>query len=298
MRCNLNIIKYTSLFWFVIATLSLSVVYAQEDVVVSIGELETPGDCYSVITPIVIPIPDITEKEIPINICTLAGREIDAVEFRIAYNPSVVNVTGYRLGEIVPPGWMAIPNPQPGLYIIGLMVFTDDPVIEDGVILYLTFEAVSDNPTDTAPVTFELAKLEDAEPGVPNEELPVDLVNNDVALPVTLSAFGAIWHMREGIKIFWEAKSQLENLGWNIYRSETKDGEFVKINGKLIEGAGTTSNPMKYSFIDKDAEKGKLYYYYLEDISFNGEKHHTPAIRTTSVNKLTSWGAIKRSVLR
>lgn len=128
-------------------------------------------------------------------------------------------------------------------------------------------------------------------------ELLVTVVNNDIALPVTLSAFGAIWHMGEGIKIFWEAASQQENLGWNIYRSETKDGEYVKINGKLIEGAGTTSTPMKYSFIDKDSEKGKLYYYYLEDISFNGEQHRTPAIRTTPVNKLTSWGALKHSVL-
>jgi hypothetical protein len=293
--------KYTSLFCFVIATLSLSVVYAQDDVVVSIGELETPGDCYSATTPIVIPIPDITEKEIPINICNLAGRQIDVTEFRIAYNPDIVNVTAYRRGEIVHPDWTFMPNPQTGLYIIGisnLTMFDPVPITEDGVIVYLTFEAVSDNPTLMTSITFELARLEDTEPGLPIVQLPVTTVDNDVALPVVLSAFGAIWHMREGIKIFWEATSQKENLGWNIYRSETKDGEFVKINGKLIEGAGTTSNPMKYSFIDKDAEKGKLYYYYLEDISFNGEKHLTPAIRTTSVNKITSWGAIKRSVLR
>ena len=268
------------------------------DVVVSIGELEIQGDCYSIITPIVIPIPEITEKEIPINICNLAGREIDAAEIIILYDPAVVDVTASRVGEIVPPNWFFQPTHQEGRYIIGLMdIMKVGPITNDGVIVYLTFTAVSLNPADITFVNFEQAELKDVEPGG-TEILPVDLVNNDIALPVTLSAFGAIWHMREGIKIFWEATSQQENLGWNIYRSETKDGEFVKINGKLIEGAGTTSNPMKYSFIDRDAEKGKLYYYYLEDISFNGEKHLTPAIRTTSVNKLTSWGAIKRSVLR
>jgi hypothetical protein len=115
----------------------------------------------------------------------------------------------------------------------------------------------------------------------------------DIALPVELSAFGAISNPDGSIKIFWEAKSQQENLGWNVYRSEAKDGEFVKINGGLIKGAGTTANPMKYSFIDKDAEKG-IFYYYLEDISFSGEKHRTNAIRTTSINKATSWGDIKR----
>jgi hypothetical protein len=129
------------------------------------------------------------------------------------------------------------------------------------------------------------------------KQLSVDPIHGDIALPVELSALGAIWNPN-GNKIFWEAKSQRENLGWNIYRSETKDGKYVKINGELIKGAGTTANPMKYSFIDKDAEKGKIYYYYLEDISFNGDKHRTNSIRSIPVNKITSWGDIKRSTLR
>jgi hypothetical protein len=135
--------------------------------------------------------------------------------------------------------------------------------------------------------------------GEPIVKYPVDISDTgDIALPVELSTLGAIWHPGGGQKIFWEAASQQGNLGWNIYRSETKDGKFVKITGELIKGAGTTPNPMKYSFIDKDAEKGKVYYYYLEDISFNGEKHRTPLIKTNLVNKSTSWGAIKRSALR
>lgn len=125
----------------------------------------------------------------------------------------------------------------------------------------------------------------------------LEIGNGAVYLPVPLSALGAIWHP-SGNKIFWEAESQQGNLGWNIYRTETKDGEPVKINGELIKGAGTTSNPIKYSFIDKDVEKGKVYYYYLEDISFSGEKQRTPLIKTNLVNKATSWGNIKRSALR
>jgi hypothetical protein len=125
----------------------------------------------------------------------------------------------------------------------------------------------------------------------------LEISNGEVNLPVPLSALGAIGHP-SGNKIFWEAESQQGNLGWNIYRTETKDGEPVKINGELIKGAGTTSNPMKYSFIDKDVEKGKGYYYYLEDISFSGEKHRTPLIKTNLINKATSWGNIKLSVSR
>jgi hypothetical protein len=112
------------------------------------------------------------------------------------------------------------------------------------------------------------------------------------SLPVELSSFVAIWDS-DGIRLFWQAESQQQNLGWNLYRSETKDGRFVKVNGKLIEGAGTTAARMKYHFIDKDARRGKSYFYYLEDVSFDGVKCRTPLIKAIFAN-LSSWGAIKR----
>jgi hypothetical protein len=163
-------------------------------------------------------------------------------------------------------------------------------------LMTITFTVQSNDPTDWTPLLYVLGGKTEAS----NREgvkFNLTLTGGEVRLPVKLSALGAIWHPN-GNKIFWEAESQQENLGWDIYRSETKDGKFVKINGELIKGAGTTANPMKYSFIDKDAEKGKVYYYYLEDISFDGEKHRTPLIRANLVNKVASWGDIKRSALR
>jgi hypothetical protein len=118
-------------------------------------------------------------------------------------------------------------------------------------------------------------------------------VAGDIALPVELSDFGIIWNSYGVVKIFWEAESQQQNLGWNLYRSETKSGKFVKINGKLIKGAGTTAVPMKYSFVDKDVKEGKSYFYYLEDTSFTGNKHRTDSIKVVLANKAISWGAIK-----
>jgi hypothetical protein len=161
----------------------------------------------------------------------------------------------------------------------------------------ITFTIQSDDPVDWTPVLWVLE--EGITRALDVDETPFDIETNggEVRLPVQLSALGAIWHPN-GSKIFWEAESQQGNLGWNIYRTETKDGEPVKINGNLIKGAGTTPNPIKYSFIDKDVEKGKVYYYYLEDISFSGEKHRTPLIKTNPINKATSWGNIKRSALR
>ena len=213
-----------------------------------------------------------------------------------------MNVLTNESGQLVPPPAVNFKNPL----VVHRFIFcygtsSDFPLkppanpTEATSLITIRFTVI--NPSRT-PVIFLQEKGKFVDSTAPPNVIDFIRDGGDLKLPVTLSASGAIWHMSEGIKIFWEAESQQGNLGWNIYRSETKDGKFVKINGELIKGAGTTSNPMKYSFIDSDAEKGKVYYYYLEDISFSGEKHRTPLIRTNLVNKVTSWGDIKRSVSR
>jgi len=279
---------------------------------------------------IVIPILQEQDEELmPLTVVDgyTADDQIEVVQIVIEYDSSVASVEdttiGYKgisdggiiidvLSFGILSGWSfsagtGPPEESPQLpnaewLKIGMLKTTGDPLQNPGLpaeLLTIKFTAVSDEPTDTTRVLFINENHTFFAKG-DGTKLPVDLEDDphgDIKLPVVLSALGAIWHPN-GAKIFWEAESQQGNLGWNIYRSETKDGKFVKINGELIKGAGTTSNPMKYSFIDKDAEKGKIYYYYLEDISFNGEKHRTDLIRSIPVNKVTSWGDIKRSALR
>jgi hypothetical protein len=272
-----------------------------DEVIVSIGELE-PGTCDSV-KPIIIRVgQDETEKEVPINICNVNGRAIDSADFWIEYDPDVVLIKegASRVNPDLPGDWILTDNPEQigeGIYKVNV-IGTTISMTSDGILLYVTFETDKTNPTLTSPrPTLEEVTLEDIEPGAPSTKHPVEIVGNRILLPVELSAFSAFWHP-DGVRIFWQAESQRDNLGWNIYRSESKDGKFVKINGTLIKGAGTTSVPMKYNFIDKDAKKGKTYYYYLEDVSYNGEKNRTPSVKSTPLRLSTSWGAIKRSVLR
>lgn len=280
---------------------------AAGDIFVSIGELKDPQDCSVELIVIHISQGE-TSKEVPINICGLesASKEIDTAEIFIQYDPNVVSVdhsqTRLNSPEVVPDGWDLDANlisGTPEEYRIIINAAGHDPITTDGAILYVTFVAKSDIPSDKTNVTFSRADFYDVTGG-PAELLPVTPVEppNEIALPVTLSALGAMWHPDGGIRIFWEAESQHENLGWNVYRSETKDGKFVKINGDLIEGTGTTATSMKYHFVDKDIISGKSYFYYLENISFGGEKDRSHIIEATIVNQLTSWGAIKNSSLR
>lgn len=118
---------------------------------------------------------------------------------------------------------------------------------------------------------------------------------NDNSLPVTLSSFTAI-PTDSGVMLKWRTESEVDNLGWNIYRSEKTDGKFVKINDKLISGAGNSAMPNSYQFVDKTAIKGRQYYYYLEDVDIAGMRNKSLIIQISKEAKklTTTWSKIKK----
>lgn len=81
------------------------------------------------------------------------------------------------------------------------------------------------------------------------------------------------------ITLRWRTESEQDNYGFNVYRSESQDGTFEKINPKIVRGHGTTSEPHDYTYVDNEVYKGKTYYYYLMDVDLAGNtKKFTPTI--------------------
>ena len=118
------------------------------------------------------------------------------------------------------------------------------------------------------------------------------------ALPVSLSSF-LPKRTAAGVVIKWATQSELNNAGFNILRSATKTGEFVVINPTMIQGAGTTGEKHTYSYTDKTAKPNIVYYYQIEDVSFDGNRQRlTGATRLRghigAAGKLTTtWGDLK-----
>ena len=117
-------------------------------------------------------------------------------------------------------------------------------------------------------------------------------------LPVTLSHFRAEL-TDAGVIIKWTTESELDNAGFNIMRSETKNGEFKVINPALIQGAGTTSERHTYTWTDTTANPNIVYYYRIEDISHAGVRKQLATVRmrgyvSASGKLTTSWGDLKR----
>ncbi|NOX88983.1 MAG: S8 family serine peptidase [Calditrichaeota bacterium] len=98
---------------------------------------------------------------------------------------------------------------------------------------------------------------------------------SDQSLPVTLTAFQVSQASNVAL-LSWRTESEIDNLGFNILRSNSANDDFRTIASFLsdstLRGLGTSSAGKEYRFIDKTVKAGNTYYYLLEDVSINGSK--------------------------
>jgi hypothetical protein len=78
----------------------------------------------------------------------------------------------------------------------------------------------------------------------------------------------------------WTTASEVDNFGFDIYRSLSEDGPFERITSEPLAGAGTTDEPQNYVYVDQNINPTKDYYYYIESISLGGVREiFSPIIR-------------------
>jgi len=101
-----------------------------------------------------------------------------------------------------------------------------------------------------------------------------------VPTAITLASFDAKAGNNK-VTLKWVTGDETDNLGFNVYRAEAKDGAYKKINQSLIaskvgSGLGTT-----YEFIDNNVKNLKTYFYKIEDVDVNGAvTQHGPIAAT------------------
>ena len=122
------------------------------------------------------------------------------------------------------------------------------------------------------------------------------------ALPVELSHFHPERQKDTGVVVItWSTQSELNNAGFFIKRSQQRSGQFMVVNPAMIPGAGTTSEKQFYTYTDTTAQPNVVYYYQIEDVSFDGDRQtltHGTRLKghVGAAGKLTStWGDLKMS---
>ncbi|CAN2050455.1 hypothetical protein GMMP1_950003 [Candidatus Magnetomoraceae bacterium gMMP-1] len=100
-------------------------------------------------------------------------------------------------------------------------------------------------------------------------------------LVVTLSSFIAI-PFQNNVLLQWETATEIDNVGFYILRSNSENGQYIRINENVIptKGLGVVSGAAYY-YEDKNVVTGQTYYYKLEDIADDG---------TVTLHEVTSSG--------
>lgn len=112
----------------------------------------------------------------------------------------------------------------------------------------------------------------------------------DNPLPVQLLAFTAN-SIKDGIQLQWSTASEINNLGFEIWRSERVDSGYVLQGSYLtdneLQGAGNSNQTIEYQFVDIHVQENATYYYQLVDVDFNNVKtYHGPIEITYSTEAL------------
>jgi len=117
---------------------------------------------------------------------------------------------------------------------------------------------------------------------------------NAMPTAVEVSSFTAT-AAKNGIALNWETANEIDNRGFNLYRATSAGGEKTQVNAALIASKTYPGSPKgaAYSYTDKTAQRGVTYYYWLEDVEFDGSTGLTGPISAALGNSfriVLPWG--------
>ena len=73
------------------------------------------------------------------------------------------------------------------------------------------------------------------------------------------------------IIVEWETATEIDTIGFNVTRAESRDGPWIKLNDSLIPSKSPGGIiGASYEFVDDTAVPGITYYYCLDDIDTQG----------------------------
>lgn len=80
------------------------------------------------------------------------------------------------------------------------------------------------------------------------------------------------------LTINWTTESELDIIGFNLYRADSAEGDFVKINDELIPPAADPFIGGEHTFVDEQVIRGETYYYQLETVDRHGNTTRSETI--------------------
>lgn len=98
----------------------------------------------------------------------------------------------------------------------------------------------------------------------------------DFSLPVELTSFTANVTSDLNVKLEWVTESEINNLGFEVSRSNEEEGTYKLLSGYLsdeeLRGYGNSSTKHIYKYIDETVVQNNTYWYQITDVDVNGTR--------------------------
>ncbi|MDD3563579.1 MAG: T9SS type A sorting domain-containing protein [Candidatus Cloacimonetes bacterium] len=98
----------------------------------------------------------------------------------------------------------------------------------------------------------------------------------DATLPVELSSFTAVLTADLYVNIVWISESEINMLGYRVYRSENQVATDATLITPIMIPATNTSSTAVYHYADQEVSAGDIYYYWLEAADYGHNVMYGP----------------------
>jgi hypothetical protein len=127
------------------------------------------------------------------------------------------------------------------------------------------------NVSATTPTVTNTATISNAQDTVAANNTASDIVSILSPTAVTLETFSAENYLAQDVNLNWQTASEIDVLGFNIYRRSSIEQAFAQINDELIPAqAPGLLMGSAYSWLDSNLESGVTYFYLLEAMDIYG----------------------------
>lgn len=93
------------------------------------------------------------------------------------------------------------------------------------------------------------------------------------SIALTNLFFGIKAFQNPSLKIEWKTESEVDTLGFELYRKNSKDeNSSERINPEIILARGSSIEGYSYQYMDDQVVPGKSYLYELHEIQLNNER--------------------------
>lgn len=94
--------------------------------------------------------------------------------------------------------------------------------------------------------------------------------------------YGISQILKHEIIINWSTATEFQTAGFNLYRAESEQGPYQKVNAKIIPASPDPLVGGDYAYRDNQVKPGHVYFYQLEEIEIDGKVNRQETIMVTS----------------